>query len=239
MAEKNFAPSSTLTRWASSPSRRAPIHSRSTPRRYPARPLNHPRKRRSARRPTRGFPRRPTMEQFNPLPHPEARVSLLSRRLAQFPRRDAARPRDRRPRHPVVSDDRQDVPAQQAAARRRQAGPGSATSSKRAGAKSLIDQNGRTLYYGIHANQAFADFVTANGLDHARRRAQRRSDAVFPRGHGRFPVGLARGRRERPDAEATTSSTTTTVPTPEPGHGRPQRHATDRRGQEPTSTRSR
>jgi hypothetical protein len=28
----------------------------------------------------------------------------------------------------------------------------------------LIDQNGRTLYYGIHVNQAFADFAAAHGL---------------------------------------------------------------------------
>jgi hypothetical protein len=37
---------------------------------------------------------------------------------------------------------------------------------KQAGGRQiLIDQNGRTLFYGIHANQAFADFVKANGLD--------------------------------------------------------------------------
>src|SRR5436190_1124165 len=37
---------------------------------------------------------------------------------------------------------------------------------KQAGGRQiLIDQYGRTLYYGIHANQAFADFVKANGLD--------------------------------------------------------------------------
>jgi hypothetical protein len=29
----------------------------------------------------------------------------------------------------------------------------------------LIDQNGHTLYYGIHMNQAFADFIMANGLE--------------------------------------------------------------------------
>jgi hypothetical protein len=28
----------------------------------------------------------------------------------------------------------------------------------------LIDQNGHTLYYGIHMNQAFVDFIVANGL---------------------------------------------------------------------------
>jgi hypothetical protein len=37
---------------------------------------------------------------------------------------------------------------------------------KQAGGRQVvIDQNGKTLYYGIHANQAFADFVKANGLD--------------------------------------------------------------------------
>jgi len=36
---------------------------------------------------------------------------------------------------------------------------------KQAGGRQiLIDQNGHSLYYGIHVNQAFADFVTQNGL---------------------------------------------------------------------------
>jgi hypothetical protein len=32
------------------------------------------------------------------------------------------------------------------------------------GRQIVIDQNGRALYYGIHVNQAYADFVRANGL---------------------------------------------------------------------------
>lgn len=35
------------------------------------------------------------------------------------------------------------------------------------GRQILIDQNGRTLYYGIHVNQAFTDFIKSNGLDTA------------------------------------------------------------------------
>jgi hypothetical protein len=36
---------------------------------------------------------------------------------------------------------------------------------KQAGGRQiLIDQNGHTIYYGIHVNQAFADFIAANGL---------------------------------------------------------------------------
>ena len=39
---------------------------------------------------------------------------------------------------------------------------------KQAGGRQiLVDQNGNTLYYGIHVNQAFADFIVANGLDTA------------------------------------------------------------------------
>lgn len=39
---------------------------------------------------------------------------------------------------------------------------------KQAGARQiLIDQNGRPIYYGIHVNQAFADFVSDNGLETA------------------------------------------------------------------------
>ena len=37
---------------------------------------------------------------------------------------------------------------------------------KQAGAREiLIDQNGNTLYYGIHVNQAFADFIHQNSLE--------------------------------------------------------------------------
>jgi hypothetical protein len=38
-------------------------------------------------------------------------------------------------------------------------------SVKQAGLRAIVvDQNGHTLYYGIHLNQAFVDFVNANGL---------------------------------------------------------------------------
>jgi hypothetical protein len=40
---------------------------------------------------------------------------------------------------------------------------------KQAGERHIaVDQNGNTLYYGIHMNQAFADFIHANGLETAK-----------------------------------------------------------------------
>jgi hypothetical protein len=36
------------------------------------------------------------------------------------------------------------------------------------GRQILIDQNGRSLYYGLHVNQAYVDFIRANGLNTGR-----------------------------------------------------------------------
>jgi hypothetical protein len=55
---------------------------------------------------------------------------------------------------------------------------------KQAGGREiLIDQNGHTLYYGIHVNLAFADFITANGLTTAS--AVRNADPMLS-----FPAGV-------------------------------------------------
>jgi hypothetical protein len=55
---------------------------------------------------------------------------------------------------------------------------------KQAGGRQiLIDQNGHTIYYGIHVNQAFSDFVAANGLQTVAG-IQAADPALF------FPAGL-------------------------------------------------
>jgi hypothetical protein len=53
--------------------------------------------------------------------------------------------------------------------------------------RTLIDQNGNTLYYGIHMNQAFADFIHQNGLEtaYAIQNYSKNTPNLF------FPAGLA------------------------------------------------
>ena len=74
---------------------------------------------------------------------------------------------------------------------------------KQAGGRQiLIDQNNNTLYYGIHVNQAYADFIHANGLDTADALAAypsdpREEEPGVSAGGGRVQVRLAAGRRRR------------------------------------------
>jgi hypothetical protein len=54
---------------------------------------------------------------------------------------------------------------------------------KQAGAREiLLDQNGHTLYYGIHMNQAFVDFIKANGLQTLAGVQNAPEDLFFPAG---------------------------------------------------------
>ncbi len=54
---------------------------------------------------------------------------------------------------------------------------------KQAGGRQiLVDQNGRSIYYGIHTNQAFADFVTENGLTTAEGIKNASPSLFFPAG---------------------------------------------------------
>ena len=49
-----------------------------------------------------------------------------------------------------------------------------------------IDQNGRTLYYGIHVNQAFADFIKERGLTTAYAVQNAPNDLILPPGMVEF-----------------------------------------------------
>jgi hypothetical protein len=54
------------------------------------------------------------------------------------------------------------------------------------GRQMLIDQNGHTLYYGIHVNQAFVDFVNVNDLTTAKKVQDAKEDLFFPAGVAEF-----------------------------------------------------
>jgi hypothetical protein len=58
---------------------------------------------------------------------------------------------------------------------------------KQAGGRQiLIDQNGHTLYYGIHVNQAFVDFVNVNQLTTAKAVQDADENLFFPAGVAEF-----------------------------------------------------
>jgi hypothetical protein len=84
---------------------------------------------------------------------------------------------------------------------------------KQAGGRQiLIDQNGHTLYYGIHVNQAFVDFVKANKLETAQG-IRDASDRLF------FPAGVVEFKsawQEVVDPKDPTLDTYITVRAPVP-----------------------
>jgi hypothetical protein len=93
---------------------------------------------------------------------------------------------------------------------------------KQAGGRQiLIDQNDNTLYYGIHVNQAFADFIKANGLDTANGLKAYPTDPVkrnltFPPGVVEFKSAWQLVEGDAAAVAAQTAefiSITTTVPT--------------------------
>ena len=94
---------------------------------------------------------------------------------------------------------------------------------KQAGGREiLIDQNGNSLYYGIHVNQAFKDFILAYGLqDAAKLRAYPTTDAtanlVFPPGVVEFKSAWQIVEGDTPQAIADMKkdyiTINTTVPT--------------------------
>jgi len=58
---------------------------------------------------------------------------------------------------------------------------------KQAGGRQiLIDQNGHTIYYGIHVNQAFVDFVNENRLTNAKAVQDAPAELFFPAGVAEF-----------------------------------------------------
>jgi hypothetical protein len=107
------------------------------------------------------LPSTPPLDLFNPLPHPATECPFYRGSWQNF--LVATQP-DAMGRPAFLSYPNIDTLFTPAKARP----PGNRAllgGIKQAGGRQiLIDQNGRTLFYGIQANQAFADFVTRNNL---------------------------------------------------------------------------
>jgi hypothetical protein len=108
------------------------------------------------------LPSTPELDQFDPPPHPESECPFYRGVWQNFLKATQPDPVSGRPAlqsYPTIETMFQHSkplsPNRSWLGDIKQAG----------GRQILIDQNGRSLYYGIHANQAFADFVKANGLD--------------------------------------------------------------------------
>jgi len=107
------------------------------------------------------LPVTPAMAAFKPLPHPATECPFYRGGWQNF--LIATQPDENGV--PAIVDyptiDTMFQPAQELPANRSYLGD-----IKQAGGRQiLIDQNGNSLYYGIHANQGFADFVNLNGLE--------------------------------------------------------------------------
>jgi hypothetical protein len=111
------------------------------------------------------LPDTPPVAQFEPLPHPDTecpfyRGAWQNFLIATTP--DSATDEPAIKSYPTIDDlfESKTPHATRGTAARSWLGD-----IKQAGGRQiLIDQNGHTIYYGIHVNQAFADFIAANGL---------------------------------------------------------------------------
>jgi hypothetical protein len=111
------------------------------------------------------LPHTPPLEQFLPLPHPASDCPFYRGAWQNFLIATEPDPTTDEPAiktYPTVDDVFQSATPH---APRDTAGRAWLGDIKQAGGRQiLIDQNGHTIYYGIHVNQAFADFIAANGL---------------------------------------------------------------------------
>jgi hypothetical protein len=163
------------------------------------------------------LPNTPDMEQFLPLPHPASECPFYRGGWQNF--LIATQP-DATGR-PAILDyptiDTVFTPAVPHPANRSALGD-----IKQAGGRELmIDQNGNTLYYGIHVNQAFANFIKDNGLQTAAALQAYPNDPTkklltFPPGVVEFKSAWQLVTGDAAAIAAQTAnyiSTTTTVPT--------------------------
>jgi hypothetical protein len=106
------------------------------------------------------LPTTPPLQMFKPLPHPETecpfyRGAWQNFLIATQPDATGEPALLRYPTIDVVFDSAKPLPAQRALL----------GDIRQAGQRHiLIDQNGNSIYYGIHVNQAYADFIAAHGL---------------------------------------------------------------------------
>jgi len=163
------------------------------------------------------LPNTPPVEQFMPLPHPATECPFYrggwQNFLAATQPDDAGRPA--LVGYPTIAS--VFMPKVPYPASRSFLGD-----IKQAGGREiLIDQNGNSLYYGIHVNQAFADFIHANQLETADQLRAYPSDPV--KKTLTFPAGVVEMKSAwqivEGDAQAVADQTadyvamTTTVPT--------------------------
>jgi hypothetical protein len=154
------------------------------------------------------LPTTPALELFKPLPHPAGECPFYRGGWQNF--LVATQPDDKGVPairfYPTIDDVFK--PAKPHGANRSWLGD-----IKQAGGRQiLIDQNGKTLYYGIHVNQAFVDFVKANKLETAKG-IQEASDRLF------FPAGVIEFKsawQEVTDPNDPTLATYITVRAPVP-----------------------
>jgi hypothetical protein len=110
------------------------------------------------------LPNTPAVDMFKPLPHPVTECPFYRGGWQNF--LIAMQPVDAQGTPAIFSYPTIDTTfqsSQQHAAVRSALGD-----IKQAGGRQiLVDQNGNSLYYGIHVNQAFSDFIAANGLQTA------------------------------------------------------------------------
>jgi hypothetical protein len=111
------------------------------------------------------LPKTPPVEQFLPLPHPETECPFYRGAWQNFliaTEPDAATGDPALKAYPTIDDVFQSTKPH---APRGTSGRAWLGDIKQAGGRQiLVDQNGHTIYYGIHVNAAFADFIAANGL---------------------------------------------------------------------------
>lgn len=125
------------------------------------------------------LPETPGLDLFKPLPHPATECPFYRGAWQNFliATQPDATGRPAFAAYPTIDD--LFVSSKPRAARRAFLGD-----VKQAGGRQiLIDQNGNPLYYGIHVNRAFADFVNSNGL-RTKEAIQKADPRLF------FPAGV-------------------------------------------------
>jgi hypothetical protein len=125
------------------------------------------------------LPDTPALEMFKPLPHPAGECPFYRGAWQNF--LIATKPADAKGTpairfFPTIDDTFQSA---------KQHGPNRSWLGdiKQAGERRiLVDQNGRTIYYGIHVNQEFVDFIHANHLETAEQIKKANPMLFFPAG---------------------------------------------------------
>jgi len=142
------------------------------------------------------FPTTPALRQFKPPPHPTTECDFYRGGLQTFLLATQPDPVTGEPAiksYPTIDDIFQKAIPLPAGALAPPGEPrGTALRAwlgdiKQAGGRQiLIDQNGHTLFYGIHVNQAYADFIRANNLLTGRAVQNADPNLFFPAGMAEF-----------------------------------------------------